>query len=212
MAEDVYYPNFMLEGRLVDVVEPDLQTCEALGLLLRLEGMRASFSFNLDAFFALFERRRPDLVIVNFDLAREGDGLILLRRIKGLRLPLPVIMLEDHPQVDAAVSAVKAGAADVLTKPVDSQLLLRLVRDALREDVHVGLPVAGRRSVEVRGFAQLTPREREVLQLITNGQSNKEAGRELGISPRTIEVHRARVMEKLGARNTADLMRIVLTS
>ena len=66
--------------------------------------------------------------------------------------------------------------------------------------------------VEVRGFSQLTPREREVLQLITNGQSNKEAGRELGISPRTIEVHRARVMEKLGARNTADLMRIVLTS
>jgi len=76
----------------------------------------------------------------------------------------------------------------------------------------VGAVQAGRRLVEVRGFAQLTPREREVLQLITNGQSNKEAGRELGISPRTIEVHRARVMEKLGAKNTADLMRIVLTS
>jgi len=78
--------------------------------------------------------------------------------------------------------------------------------------VHLGAMQGGYRPVEVRGFAQLTPREREVLQLITNGQSNKEAGRELGISPRTIEVHRARVMEKLGARNTADLMRIVLTS
>ena len=82
----------------------------------------------------------------------------------------------------------------------------------LRRDVHLGAMQAGQRPVEVRGFAQLTPREREVLQLITNGQSNKEAGRQLGISPRTIEVHRARVMEKLGARNTADLMRIVLTS
>ena len=71
---------------------------------------------------------------------------------------------------------------------------------------------AGRRSVEVRGLSQPAPREREVLPLISNGQSNKEAGRELGISPRTIEVHRSRVMEKLGARNTADLMRIVLTS
>ncbi len=81
-----------------------------------------------------------------------------------------------------------------------------------RENVHVGTIDGGKRNVEVRGFAQLTPREREVLQLITNGQSNKEAGRNLGISPRTIEVHRARVMEKLGARNTADLMRIVLTS
>ncbi len=66
--------------------------------------------------------------------------------------------------------------------------------------------------MEVRGFAQLTPREREVLQLISNGQSNKEAGLQLGISPRTVEVHRARVMEKLGAHNTADLIRIVLTS
>ena len=65
--------------------------------------------------------------------------------------------------------------------------------------------------MEVRGFNQLTPRERDVLQRISNGQSNKEAGRELGISPRTVEVHMARVMEKLGARNTADLMRIVLT-
>jgi FixJ family two-component response regulator len=211
MADDFYYPNFMLEGRLIDIVEPELQTCETLAMVLKIEGMRASFSFNLDAFFALFERRRPDLVIANFDLGGEGDGLILLRRLKSLRLPLPVIMIENRPAVDAAVSAVKAGAADVLTKPVDTQLLLRLVRDALREDVHLGLPVGGRRAVEVRGFAQLTPREREVLQLITNGQSNKEAGRELGISPRTIEVHRARVMEKLGARNTADLMRIVLT-
>ena len=76
----------------------------------------------------------------------------------------------------------------------------------------MAVKIVVRRRVEIRGFSQLTPRERQVLQLITNGQSNKEAGRELGISPRTIEVHRARVMEKLGARNTADLMRIVLAN
>ena len=97
-------------------------------------------------------------------------------------------------------------------KPIDSERLVNSVRDALRQEIQLGTVEGGRRQVEVRGFDQLTPREREVLQLITNGQSNKEAGRELGISPRTIEVHRARVMEKLGARNTADLMRIVLTS
>lgn len=66
--------------------------------------------------------------------------------------------------------------------------------------------------MEVRGFSKLTAREREVLQLIAEGHSNKEAGRQLGISPRTVEVHRARVMDKLGAKNAADLMRIVLTS
>ena len=97
------------------------------------------------------------------------------------------------------------------TKPIDGEYLVGAVREALSRDVHVAA-IDGERTVEVSGFAQLTPREREVLQLITNGQSNKEAGRLLGISPRTIEVHRARVMEKLGARNTADLMRIVLTS
>ncbi|WEJ57895.1 LuxR C-terminal-related transcriptional regulator [Devosia sp. FJ2-5-3] len=107
---------------------------------------------------------------------------------------------------------MKLGATDVVSKPIDSEHLLTIIRDTLRRDVHLGAMQGGRRAVEVRGFAQLTPREREVLLLITNGQSNKEAGRELGISPRTIEVHRARVMEKLGARNTADLMRIVLTS
>lgn len=129
-----------------------------------------------------------------------------------MRTGTPVFMLSDHPQVEAAVTAMKLGASDVISKPVDSEHFLSVVREALRRDVHLGAMQGGRRPVEVRGFSQLTPREREVLQLITNGQSNKEAGRELGISPRTIEVHRARVMEKLGARNTADLMRIVLTS
>jgi len=66
-------------------------------------------------------------------------------------------------------------------------------------------------TVEVKGFKKLTPREREVMQCVVNGRSNKQAGKELGISPRTVEVHRAHVMEKLGARNTADLMRIALT-
>ena len=125
---------------------------------------------------------------------------------------LPVIVISGHASIADAVQAMKLGASDVIPKPIDTEHLLSSVRDALRRDVHLGAMQGGRRPVEVRGFSQLTPREREVLQLITNGQSNKEAGRELGISPRTIEVHRARVMEKLGARNTADLMRIVLTS
>jgi FixJ family two-component response regulator len=103
-----------------------------------------------------------------------------------LRMGTPVFMLENRPQVEAAVAAMKSGAADVVTKPIDNENLVRIVRDALRQDIHVSAVASGRRAVEVRGFSQLTPR--------------------------TIEVHRARVMEKLGARNTADLMRIVLTS
>jgi len=213
MPEELYYHAFFNRDRLVHIVDPDLQTCEALSVLFRLEGFQTSFSINLPGFSANLERRRPDVVIANLDLGEPMEGLSLLRRVKLLRMGTAVFMLENQPAVEAAVAAMKAGAADVVTKPIDNENLIRMVRDAMRQDIHVAAASSGgRRAVEIRGFAQLTQREREVLQLITNGQSNKEAGRELGISPRTVEVHRARIMEKLGARNTADLMRIVLTS
>ncbi|MEP7240800.1 MAG: LuxR C-terminal-related transcriptional regulator [Devosia sp.] len=211
MTDGTYYHAIYNRDRLVHIVDPDLQTCETLSLLFRLEGFQTAFSVNLGGVLAGLDRRRPDVVIANLELG-DGSGIDLIWRVKNRRMGTAVFMLEDQPVVGAAVAAMKAGAADVITKPIDSEHIIRIVRDALRQDVHLAGTDSGRRAVEVRGFAQLTPREREVLQLITNGQSNKEAGRELGISPRTIEVHRARVMEKLGAKNTADLMRIVLTS
>ena len=211
MSEDVYYHTYLNRDRLIHVVDSDPSTCEALSVLFRLEGFQTTFSVDPAQFVTSLDRRRPDVVVLNLQVGGES-GLALLRRVKAMRMGTPVFMLADFPQVDAAVTAMKLGAADVVSKPVDTEHLLTVVRDALRRDVHVGAMDGGRRSVEVRGFSQLTPREREVLQLITDGRSNKEAGRELGISPRTIEVHRARVMEKLGARNTADLMRIVLTN
>ena len=211
MSDQVYYHSYLNRDRLIHIVDADPATCEALSVLFRLEGFQTVFSLEAGHFSISMERRRPDIVVLNLKVGDES-GLGLLRRVKALRTGTPVFMLADEPQVDAAVMAMKLGASDVITKPIDTEHLLTVIRDALRRDVHLGAMQGGRRPVEVRGFAQLTPREREVLQLITNGQSNKEAGRELGISPRTIEVHRARVMEKLGARNTADLMRIVLTS
>lgn len=211
MSNQIFYHSYLNRDRLIHIADPDPNTCEALSVLFRLEGFQTTFSLQAGDLAAGLERRRPDIVVLNMQLGEES-GLALLRRIKSMRAGTPVFMLADMPQQDAAVAAMKLGATDVVSKPIDSEHLLSGVRDALRQDVHLGAVQDGRRPVEVRGFSQLTPREREVLQLITNGQSNKEAGRELGISPRTIEVHRARVMEKLGARNTADLMRIVLTS
>lgn len=211
MTDDVYVPSYLRRDRLVHIVDSDLGICESLSVLFRLGGLQTSFFTDLTGFFSALERRRPDVVVANMRL-QSGDGLQLLRRIKTQRTGPPVFILLDAPDVDAAVAAMKAGASDVLTKPIDGERLTETVREVLRHEVMLGPSHGGGRPVEVRGFSQLTPREREVLQLITNGQSNKEAGRELGISPRTIEVHRARVMEKLGARNTADLMRIVLTA
>tara|TARA_R110002020_G_scaffold15278_22_gene54620 strand:+ start:470 stop:1105 length:636 start_codon:yes stop_codon:yes gene_type:complete len=211
MSEEIYYRSTLSRDRLIHIVDPDPATCEALSVLFRLEGFQTAFSIQAAHFLVSLERRIPDVVVLNLRMG-EDSGLSLLRRVKSMRTGIPVFMLADHPQLEAAVTAMKIGASDVIGKPIDTEHLLTDIREALRQDVYLSARQGGRRAVEVRGFAQLTPREREVLQLITNGQSNKEAGRVLGISPRTIEVHRARVMEKLGARNTADLMRIVLTS
>ena len=186
MTENFYYPSYLNRDLLVHVLDSDAATCEALSVLFRLEGFQTSFSMETASFLAAIERRRPDVVLVNIRIGKES-GLDILKRVKTMRNGTPVFILEDAPEVDLAVMAMKAGATDVVTKPINSERLLVAVRDAVREDVHVGAIDGGKRNVEVRGFAQLTPREREVLQLITNGQSNKEAGRNLGISPRTID-------------------------
>ncbi|SFZ86252.1 Two-component response regulator, FixJ family, consists of REC and HTH domains [Devosia enhydra] len=211
MTSEIYYHPYHNRDRLVHILDHDLSTCEGLSVLFRLEGFQTVFSQTTEQFYPAIERRRPDIVILNGRLG-PADGLEVLRTVRAQRGGTPVFVLVDRDSLDIAIQAMKYGAADVITRPIDTERLLRAVRDCLRRDVHIGPLVSGVRPVEVRGFNQLTPREREVLQLITNGESNKEAGRKLGISPRTIEVHRARVMEKLGARNTADLLRIVLTS
>ncbi|WIJ24742.1 response regulator transcription factor [Devosia sp. RR2S18] len=210
MEEQIYYHPVLNRDRLVHIVDTDPSACEALSVLFRLEGFQTTFSVDATQFVSALERRMPDSVVLNLKLGGDS-GLVLLRRIKAMRTATPVFMIADGPQVNEAVAAMKLGATDVISKPIDTEHLLGVVREALQRDVHLGTISSGRRSVEVRGFAKLTARERDVLQLISNGLSNKEAGRQLGISPRTVEVHRARIMEKLGAKNTADLMRIVLT-
>lgn len=189
--------------------KPD--TCESLSVLFRLEGFETQFSTNADDLFGALQKRRPDAVIVCAELGGE-DGMRVLSRIKAMRQAIAVFLLRDTPDMSLAVRCVKAGASDVLlSRPLDSELLLRSVTETIRRDVHLRTDDLGRSVIEVNGFSRLTRRERDVLQRIANGQSNKEVGRDLDISPRTVEVHRARIMAKLGAKNAVDLMRIVLT-
>lgn len=210
MADGGPYRATINRDRLISIVDADASTCEALSVLFRLEGFETTFSLDLAGLYGALARRRPDVLVLNLTVGRE-DGVAALHQVRAMGGAMPVFMLADTGDVEHVVGAMKAGAADVLPKPINTERLLRGVFDVLVPEPHSGAEPA-HRVIEVHGFAQLTPREQQVLQLITNGQSNKEAGRQLGISPRTIEVHRARVMEKLGARNTADLMRIVLTS
>jgi two-component system response regulator FixJ len=206
----IYHRAFNRD-RLVHIVNADPVVCEQLSLLFRLEGFQTAFSMDASHFLDSIGRRTPDVAVIDMEIGDES-GLLLLKRLKNATLGTLVFMTTGAPNVEDAVTAMKLGAADVITTPIDTEHLLGVVRDALRRDVHLGVMEGGRRTVQVLGFSQLTPREREVLQLVTNGSTNKQVGRELGISGRTVEVHRANVMAKLGARNASDLVRIVLTS
>lgn len=201
----------MLAYRLVHIVSSDLQLCEELSIAFRIEGFETNFSTNSEQFMFLSKRRMPDVVVLSLALDQES-GIPFLRGIKREIPGVAVVALAAQGQVDAAVLAMKFGAFDVVTLPIDIEHLMGTVRDCLRKDIHVAAMHHGVRKVEVRGFSSLTRREREVLDLLTNGHSNKTAADKLEISPRTIEVYRANVMRKLGASNTADLMRIVFTS
>ncbi|RYD42367.1 MAG: response regulator, partial [Verrucomicrobiaceae bacterium] len=172
MSDDTYYHSFLNRDRIVHIVDDDPAICEGLSVLFRLEGFQTMFSLEAGHFLASLERRRVDVAVVNLVIGGDS-GLPLLRRVKSMHTGTPVVMLASSPQLEAAVTAMKLGATDVVPKPIDSEHLLGVIRDALRRDVHLGAMQGGRRPVEVRGFSQLTPREREVLQLITNGQSNK---------------------------------------
>lgn len=146
------------------------------------------------------------------DLCMPGmDGLALQHEVARRRGDLPVVIVSGRAQVELAVRAMKAGAVDFLEKPVDVEALLASIRRAIRigEDIRA-------RSAEVRTarrlLALLTPREQHVLDELVAGQSNKTAAQNLGISPRTVEVYRAQIMNKLQAHSLSDLVRITLAA
>jgi len=141
----------------------------------------------------------------------EMDGLELQEEITRRGLEIPVIIMTGHGDVPLAVRAMKAGAIDFIEKPFDEKLLL----DAVARALHIGESQRNR-SAEVKAaqdmLALLTPRERHVLDQLVAGRSNKIAAYELGISPRTIEIHRAHIMDKMNARSLSDLVRISIAA
>ncbi|MFL1461153.1 response regulator transcription factor [Roseococcus sp. DSY-14] len=139
------------------------------------------------------------------------DGLQLMEELSRRGSPLPVVMVTGHGDVPLAVRAMRAGAVDFLEKPYTEERLLEAVAAALAQ----GGEAAQRRAEVARAGAQvagLSPREREVLACLVQGMANKVVAHQLGISPRTVEVHRANLMEKLGAKSLPDLVKIGLAA
>jgi two-component system, LuxR family, response regulator FixJ len=194
------------------IVDDDAMMRDALSLVFTLAGYRVTGFVDGETFLAVARDRTPAAVLLDLHLPAKS-GLVVLRELDARSYPAPIFIVTGDSDVSSAVEAVKSGAFDYLVKPLDASAIVARVRSAItafaRRDGSavgkIGLPA------DFPGQSLLTPREREVLSQIAEGASNKEVGRRLGISPRTVEVHRARLMEKIGARNAADLVRIVLS-
>lgn len=209
MVESVIIPRKVLGRAVVYILDADLSRCEHFSVLFRIEGFETKFFNDPDAFMLASYKTKPHLVVMASTVDEKGT-LPFLRQIKSEIRGLPVIVVETKSSVDFAVAAMKSGATDVLSLPLDSEYLLSTMRNAVASHFDLTQGRLGIQSVEAKGFGSLTNREREVLNLIANGKTNRETADELGISDRTVEVHRGRVMQKMGARNTADLMRTIL--
>ncbi len=192
------------------VVDDDAMMLDALSIVFTLAGYRVTGFADAETFLAAARNHTPACILLDLHLP-DKSGLVALNELNAQNYPAPIFIITGDGDVGCAVEAVKSGAFDYLVKPFDARSVVVRVAGAISAFRRSGAYSNGWRT-EFPGHASLTPREREVLAQIAAGASNKEAGRRLGISPRTIEVHRARVMEKIGARNAADLVRIVLGS
>ena len=190
---------------LIHLVDDDEAVRDSLALLIGTVGLRVRTYAGSEAFLAEFD---PDSVgAIVLDVRMPGvSGLSVLDTLVARGIDQPVIMLTGHGTVDLCRRAFKAGAAEFLEKPVDDDLLLDTLQQAIRQHVHSR--ERNRADAKARErYAQLSEREREVIGLIVAGLTNKEIARALGLSPRTIETHRANLFAKLQTASLAQLIR-----
>ncbi|MGI9449692.1 MAG: response regulator transcription factor [Geminicoccaceae bacterium] len=197
----------MADRPLIYIVDDDDAVRDSLEALLLAEGFDVVGFGSAEAFLA-----DCDLSIAGcclLDVRMPGkDGLTLLDELRSSSATMPIIMITGHGDVPMAVKAMKLGAVDFIEKPFDTNLMLTTIESVLRSAKTKGAPKIDPTLLE--HIKRLTPREREVLEHLVAGRSNKEVGRELGISPRTVEIHRARLMEKMAADSLAQLVRLAI--
>jgi FixJ family two-component response regulator len=191
----------------VFLIDDDAPVLTALGQVMRSAGLPSRAFGSAEAFLEALEPRVAGCIVL--DISMPGrDGLSLQEALVDRGIDLPVIFLTAHGDVPRTVRAMKRGAADFLSKPVDDEVLLAAVRDALKADGERRAVREQRDRVRER-LATLTERERQVLEGVVAGRLNKQIGGALGIAEKTVKVHRGRLMEKLQASSVADLVRMV---
>jgi two-component system response regulator FixJ len=198
------------ESAVVHVIDDDEAVRDSLGFLLRANEIEVRTYESGTVFLAGAAELKAGCVVTDVRMP-EISGIELLRRLKELKVFLPVIVITGHGDVPLAVEAMKFGAADFLEKPFDDDILLAAVRAALNRQDSEGKRQAERAAIDDR-LAALSNREREVLEGLVAGRANKQIAFDLGISPRTVEIYRANLMTKMQAASLSELVRMALTA
>jgi FixJ family two-component response regulator len=190
---------------LVHLIDDDEAVRNSLALLISTVGLRVQGWADPQQFLREFPRQ--DIGAIVLDVRMPGiSGLTVLDTLVAQGVDQPVIMLTGHGTVEMCRRAFKAGAAEFLEKPVDDEALIEALQNAVRQHVKSRQRLGADRAARER-YAQLSEREREVVGLIVEGLTNKEIGRALALSPRTVETHRANLFAKLQAESLAQLIR-----
>jgi two-component system, LuxR family, response regulator FixJ len=198
----------MPADQLIYVVDDDEAVRDSLSLLLEAQGYTVRAFASAPEFLAAAPTLRPGCLISDIRMP-EMDGLELQQRLIERALPFPLILITGHGEVPLAVRAMKAGAIDFIEKPFAAETILKSAAAALARLAEPPGQDQFAAAAAAR-LALLTPREREVLQGLLAGLPNKSIAYDLAISPRTVEIHRARVMDKMGARSLPELVRMGL--
>ncbi|MEI2741590.1 MAG: response regulator transcription factor [Candidatus Competibacter sp.] len=197
----------MSEVPTVFLIDDDQAVRDAIGLLLQASGLAVETFANAADFLEAGVIQRPGCLLL--DVRMPGlSGLDLQKQLRAQGHRVPIIFMTGHGDVPMAIRAMKAGAFDFIEKPFQGQTLLARIREALTLDQRERRRQACRDDAAAR-MALLSPREREVLERVAEGQYNKVIAAELGISLSTVEIHRKRVMEKLKADSLSDLIRLL---
>jgi FixJ family two-component response regulator len=202
-------PDEVHQGATVYVVDDDDGMRRALGSLLGTVGYKTALFGRPSEFLAHFKTDEPGCLVLDIRMP-EMSGLELQQQLNRAGAMLPVIFITGHGDVPMAVQAMKEGAFQFIQKPFRDQELLDHINHALQRDAENRRDIARRAEIQ-RRLETLTPRERQVMDLVVEGEANKVMAIDLGLSERTVEIHRAKVMEKMGARSVAHLVKMHLT-
>jgi RNA polymerase sigma factor (sigma-70 family) len=194
----------------VFIVDDDAAIRDSLSLLLGLKGFRTAMFNSAEDFLGSYRKNWRGCLLLDIKMGGM-TGIDLQSKLNSQGSTLPIVFITGHGDTTSARNALKSGADDFLEKPLNDVQLVEAVNSALERDARRQAEQLSGTELSAR-LARLTPRERQVMELAAAGRHNREIGEELGISPRTVEVYKARLMEKLQARNLSELIRIALTA